>query len=61
MADALPLLALRAHQPKLLSLNINKFLSMEVMADNCQLPSESKKSLHRVVWRQNDFPAVLYK
>ena len=35
-------IALHADQPKLLRLNINKFLSMEVMADNCQLPSESK-------------------
>ena len=57
-------IALRAHQPKLLSLNFNKFLSTEVMADNCQLPSKSKKSLHHVVCscsNQNDFPAVLYK
>ena len=31
------------HPPKLLHLDINQFLPMQVIAHNCQLPSKSKK------------------
>ena len=34
---------LHAHHPTLLRLNINQFLSVKVMADNCKLQSESEK------------------